>query len=174
MTDAADTATVQLWAISDRADPVARRIADRHYNRQHPGAPQFVPPGRCVVLRTPAGDAFWVTSWPYAEYVKHSWAGAWLCSAFRNESPHLSSHLVRLAVAATLAIWPEPPQLGMLTFVNPRLIRRKRDPGRSFRKAGFRVVGETKQSALVALQLLPASMPPPLPALGTPERLFNE
>jgi hypothetical protein len=71
------------WRISDRADPEARALADRHYNRQKPGTPQFVPPGRCLVLV--CDKAFWVTSWPFAEYTKHAWAGAWVCSAFRNE-----------------------------------------------------------------------------------------
>ena len=61
------------WILSHRANPVAREIADRHYNRQKIGAPQFVPPGRCVVLR--AHRALWVTSWPFREYVKHAWGG---------------------------------------------------------------------------------------------------
>jgi hypothetical protein len=74
-----------------RTDPLARVLADRHYNRQSVGAQDFAPPGRCLVLRTPAADAFWITSWPFAEYVQHAWAGAWVCSAFRNESPARSS-----------------------------------------------------------------------------------
>jgi hypothetical protein len=147
------------WQLSDRADPVTRQIADRHYNRQKIGAPQFVPPGRCLVLRTELGDAFWITSWPFAEYVKHAWPGAWVCSAFRNESPHLSSELIREAVAATRSVW-EPPDLGMITFVNRDKVRRKRDPGRCFLRAGFTNIGETK-GGLVALQLLPENMPAP-------------
>jgi hypothetical protein len=39
-----------IWKLSNRADPVAVAIADRHYNRQKVGTPQFVPPGRCLVL----------------------------------------------------------------------------------------------------------------------------
>lgn len=158
------------WLLSDRFDPPARRIADRHYNRQKVGSPQFVPPGRCVVLRTPEADAFWVTSWPFAEYVKHAWPGAWVCSAFRNESTHLSSELVTEAVAATLSVWPDPPALGMVTFVNAAKVRHKRDPGRCFLRAGFLRVGETK-GGLVALQLLPEDMPEAEPALGTQEVL---
>ena len=158
------------WQLSDRADPVARRMADRHYNRQAVGAAQFVPPGRCVVLRTPTGDAFWVTSWPIAAYVQHAWAGAWICTAFRNESDHLSSELVREAISATLAVWPEPPDLGMVTFVDPGKVRRKRDPGRCFLRAGFERVGETK-GGLVALRLPPDALPEPMPALGTQDAL---
>ena len=156
-----------IWQLSDRADPVARKLADRHYNRQSIGAAGFVPPGRCLVLRTADGEAFWVTSWPFAEYVRHAWGGAWVCSAFRNEAPHkyLSSDLVTEAVAATRSVW-EPPALGMVTFVNRDKTRRKRDPGRCFRKAGFVPDGETK-GGLVALRLAPEDMPDPIPALGT-------
>lgn len=118
-------------------------IADRHYNRQSIGAPQFVPPGRCLVLLTEGADAFWVTSWPFAEYTKHAWAGAWMCSAFRNESAHLSSELIREAVAATRWKYPAVPALGMVTFVNPGKVRRKRDPGRCYLRAGFKRCGET-------------------------------
>ena len=39
-----------IWEKSNRFDRRAREIADRHYNRQKPGTPQFVPPGRCCVL----------------------------------------------------------------------------------------------------------------------------
>lgn len=150
---------MMLWHLSHRADPMAVPIADRHYNRQKIGSPQFVPPGRCVVLVTEEADALWVTSWPFPEYVKHDWGGAWVCSCFRNESTVLSSELIRQAVAATRYLWTEAPELGMITFVDPTKIRRKRDPGRCFRRAGFSVVGRTKTNNLVALQLLPQDMP---------------
>lgn len=76
-----------IWHQSYRADPKAREVADRHYNRQKPGTPNFVPPGRCCVFYTEnqGGKALWVTSFPFAQYVRHQWAGAWVCSAFRNE-----------------------------------------------------------------------------------------
>lgn len=153
------------WHVSHRADRRALPIADRHYNRQKPGTPQFVPPGRCVVLLTDGADALWVSSWPFAEFVKHDWAGAWVCSCFRNESPHLSSELILEAVAATRTLWPDVPELGMVTFVDPEKVRRKRDPGRCYRKAGFRRVGRTKGD-LVALQMLPHEMPEPDSPLG--------
>ena len=146
------------WQLSDRADPLVVPLADRHYNRQKVGSPQFVPPGRCVVLRTSEADAFWITSWPFAEYVRHSWPGAWVCSAFRNESAHLSSDLIREAVSATIALYGSPPPLGIVTFVDAAKTRRKRDPGRCFRRAGFEHVGFTK-GGLYALQLLPSAMP---------------
>lgn len=57
------------WKLSFRADQEARKVADRHYNRQTVGAAQFVPPGRCLVLKTEGSAAVWVTSWPFAKYV---------------------------------------------------------------------------------------------------------
>lgn len=148
------------WFLSYRADRRALPLADRHYNRQKIGSPQFVPPGRCLVLLTATANALWVTSVPKAEYVKHAWAGAWICSLFRNESngEYLSSNLIRQAVAATKWKFGIPPQLGMVTFVNPLCVRHKRDYGRCYRKAGFIESGYTK-GGLVALQLLPDMMP---------------
>lgn len=152
------------WRESWRADPEARELADRHYNRQKIGAPQFVPPGRCVVLMA-AGPALWVTSWPFAEFVQHQWAGAWVNSCFRREGGDVvASDLIRAAVAATRAVWSEVPALGMITFVDATKVRHKRDPGRCYRKAGFRHVGWTK-SGLMAWQLLEPEMPAPVPAL---------
>jgi hypothetical protein len=149
---------IQPWHESWRADPGARRLADRHYNRQKVGAKQFVPPGRDLVLVTADYDALWIRSWPFAEYVKHAWAGAWVNSCFRNESSARASELIVAAVAATRAKFGEPPGLGMVTFVDASKIKPTRQPGRCYLKAGFRYVGHT-QGGLVALQLLPSDMP---------------
>lgn len=148
------------WIRSHRADAEVVPLADRHYNRQKIGSPQFAPPGRCLVLKTRELDAFWITSWPFAQYVRHAWAGAWVCSAFRNESAHLSSELIREAVAATLAEYGPAPDLGMITFVDTSKTRKKRDPGRCYLRAGFKNCGMTK-GGLIALQLLPGDMPQP-------------
>lgn len=176
------------WSQSYRADPGARALADRHYNRQKVGAAQFVPPGRCLVLRRvePSGEALWVTSWPFAQYVKHDWAGAWVNSLFRNEGAGLSSDLIRAAlssdliraaVAATRFQW-DPPALGIVTFVDPRavpgvMVRGVRIYGFAYLKAGFRHVGFTK-AGLWAWQMEPAAMPEPHPALGPQPSLFED
>ena len=162
---------MSVWQLSYRADPVARRLADRHYSRQKPGTPQFVPPGRCCVLTTPCKRAYWVTSWPFAEYVRHAWAGAWVCSAFRSEGAGQASDLIRQAIAATRAHFGEPPALGMVTFIDrarvrPVKVRGVPTWGRTWRLAGFVDCGETK-GGLLALQLRPDAMPAPQPALGT-------
>lgn len=152
------------WRVSDRADPVGVALADRHYNRQSIGSPQFVPPGRNLCFVTPDSLAVWTTSWPFAEYVKHAWAGAWVNSIFRNEGAGLSSELIREAISATRWTW-EPPELGMITFVDSAKVRHKRDPGRCYLKAGFHHVGYTK-GGLLAFQMLPDEMPDALMPLG--------
>lgn len=146
------------WIRSHKFDMRALPLADRHYNRRKVGSPQFVPPGRSVVLLSEDERALWVTSWPFAEYVRHAWAGAWVNSLFRNEGAGLSSELIREAIAATLSFWPEPPRLGIITFVDSEKTRRKRDPGRCYRRAGFKHVGFTA-GGLWAFQLLPIDMP---------------
>lgn len=157
-----ETASAGAWRLSHRADPAALVLADRHYNRQKPGTPQFVPPGRCIVLL--ARNALWVTSWPFAQYVRHAWAGAWVNSLFRNEGADTASDLITSAVAATRSIYGEPPDLGIVTFVNPKKVppvmrRGKRIYGYCYLKAGWRHVGFTK-GGLWAWQQLPDEMPP--------------
>lgn len=160
------------WTLSHRFDPLAVAIADRHYNRQKVGTPQFVPPGRCLVLLAgtgsrarPSAPALWVTSWPFAEYTKHQWAGAWVNSLFRREGGDVASSLILDAVAATRWYFGKAPTLGMVTFVDAAKVRHKRDPGRCYLRAGFHRVGET-QGGLLAFQMLPSEMPEPAPPLG--------
>jgi hypothetical protein len=157
------TEPVQPWRWSYRADPRALPLADRHYNRQKVGSPQFVPPGRCAVFLTDDADAVWVTSWPLPAFVRHQWAGAWVNSLFRREAGPIASTLITTAVAATRAYWPTIPSLGMVTFIDPGKVRYKRDPGRCYRRAGWHEVGRTA-GGLICLQLLPGDFPDPLPA----------
>ncbi len=163
------------WCLTNRADPIAASIADRHYTRQSVGARQFVPPGRCVVLLSSDASALWVSSWPKAEYVQHAWAGAWICSLFRNESSgrYLSSDLIRQAVAATHAIWGNSPKQGFVTFVDASQVRAKRDPGRCFLRADWSYAGYTK-GGLVTLQLLPSKMPLALAPHGFKTSSFRD
>lgn len=158
----------QPWHASNRADPAAKRLADRHYNRQKPDSPQFVPPGSCVVFLTADARAFWVTSAPLTQFVKHAWAGAWVCSAFRSEGAGRASDLIRAAVAATISHYGAIPPLGMITFIDrtkvrPITVRGAPTWGLTWRKAGFVDAGETKGGLLALLH--PSAMPAPLAAL---------
>lgn len=148
------------WRLSNRFDHAALPLADRHYNRRKIGSPQFVPPGRCLVLL--CSGALWVTSWPFAEYVRHAWPGAWVNSLYRKECAGRASTLIREAIAATRSIWL-PPTIGMVTFVNPKhvkptIVRGAAVYGFCYLKAGFTHVGFTK-GGLWAWQMLPSEMP---------------
>jgi hypothetical protein len=104
---------------------------------------------------------YWVTSFPFARYVKHEWAGAWVCSAFRRERGPLASELIKAAVAMTVQYhfdrpsWAvDPlPHLGMVTFVDEDKVREKPDFGRCYLLAGFEVAGRTKKDDLLALRM---------------------
>ena len=165
-----------MWHLSHRADPHAVRVADRHYNRQKPGTPLFVPPGRCLVLTAP-GPCLWVTSWPFAEYVRHAWPGAWICSAFRREGGDRASVLIQSAVAATRWAWPDVPERGMVTFIDrakvrPTMVRGRAVWGWTYHQASFRDCGETA-GGLLALRLDPADMPPADMPIGAGPTLFG-
>lgn len=163
------------WMLSYRSDPSVLPLADRHYSRQHVGSNNFVPPGRCMVLKIPnypEALAVWATHWPFAEYVRHAWKDAWICSIFRNESEYLSSELIIAAVATTRWYYRalELPSLGMITFVDASKVKHKRDPGRCFIKAGFNKIGETGRG-LVVLQLPLHKMPEQITPYGYAKQL---
>jgi hypothetical protein len=163
-------------------------LADRHYNRQKVGAPQFCPPGPSIVFKAYVGrevKAFWASANPDARFVKHAWAGAWVNTAFRNEGPWLSSEMIRAALALTRAhaagkrTWAfgAVPPLGMVTFIDRGKTRSKRDAGYCYRVAGFAparcprhwpdkrddcmACHHKTEGGLYALQLLPDAMPAP-------------
>lgn len=155
------------WRHSHRFDGRALPLANRHYNRQTPESPQFAPPGRTLVLLTDDESALWVSSWPY--FAQHAWQGAWVNTLFRNEGDYLSSSLICEAVAITRWKWPEVPALGMVTFIDSTKVRRKRDPGRCYLRAGFEHEGYTK-GGLRVLRMRPEVMPRPMeprPMAGT-------
>ena len=159
-----------MWRLSHRFDPAALPLADRHYNRRKVGSAQFVPPGRCLVLLHHEDRALWVTSWPFREWVKHRWGGAWVCSLFRREGGEPASEMIRAAVSATRWRWPTPPE-GMVTFLDRRHVRPIKvhgrvSWGRTWRLAGFRPDGETK-GGLMAFHMSPEDMPGPMAPSGT-------
>lgn len=158
------------WTVSNRAAPRALRLADRHYSRQQPGTPQFVKPGRCLVLVTEPGDALWVTSWPYPHLVAHAWPDAWECSYFRNEGPVRSSDLIREAVAATRAAFGAPHDF--ITFVDASKVRSAL-PGYCYIRAGWKRLRERTKGGHVVLRLAAHRLPPPTPAIGFQAALWS-
>jgi hypothetical protein len=151
-----DAAAPRYWRQVDKFDRRAVELADRHYSRQSVGSWQFMPPGRTLVLLaeqwTHGGDARGV--WGVVENLDPVGNVRFRCSIFRNETAWLSSDLVREATTLTIDRWRR--RFGwagipaLQTEVDPRAVRRKRDPGRCFRKAGWRLVEERR--GLVVLE----------------------
>lgn len=166
-----------LWHAVRRTEPRARALADRHYSRQTPGAPEFLNAGQTLVLLTDDALALWgvlLNRDPWARVNRGAEVWRWRCAIFRNEGPHLSSDLVREATDRTRAYWIRhyggvptvgyrvgidrvgtapigPAEVPLTTEVDPGKTRRKRDPGRCFLRAGWRVV-DRDRAGLVVLQ----------------------
>ncbi len=156
------------WWISHRFDKLALPLADRHYNRRKVGSPQFVPPGRCLVLR--CDGALWVTSWPFAQFVRHAWPGAWVNSLFRRERGPEASTLILEALAATRWFFGEPPALGIVSFVDPKHVKptmRRGLPiyGYCYLRAGFERDDDTA-GGLWCWRMYPERMPAATAPLG--------
>lgn len=155
---------VGYWLPVRRCDPVARALADRHYSRQTPGAREFMSSGRTLVLL--GSDQFAV--WGAIENLDPAGATRWRVSIFRNEGPRRSSEIVASATLATVAIWLDRygrlPASPLQTEIDPARVRRKRDPGRCFLRAGWRVVDERR--GLVVLQAPAPDLSPPVPSPG--------
>lgn len=136
------------WHRVERTSARARALADRHYSRQTPGALEFMGPGRVLVLLTDDARAVWGA----IENLDGGGALRWRCSLFRNEGPVLSSALVREATERTVTYWRTHygrlPEASLTTEVDPSRTRHKRDPGRCFLRAGWRVVERTADGLL--------------------------
>lgn len=139
------------WHVVKRTTRAARELADRHYSRQTPGAAEFMSSGKTLVMLTDDGRAVWGA-------IENRVPGGpdlrWRCSIFRNEGDVQSSELVREATDRTFTYWERKyhgrPPVPLRTEVDPRKTRRKRDPGRCFIRAGWRVVGTV--NGLVVLE----------------------
>lgn len=76
-------------------------------------------------------------------------------------------------MAHTRAEWSDVPELGIVSFVDAAKTRRKRDPGRCYRRAGWRHAGFTA-GGLYAFQQSPGEMPDAAPVPGTQMSLFDD
>lgn len=163
------------WQIIDSQDPRGRQLADRHYSRRTVGAARFTPPGSPLCLWQPG--AVWVTLLQHPEFVDHAWPGAWVCSLFRNEAAGLSSELIIEATAITRAELGEPPEQGIITFIDGPKVR-STNPGYCYLMAGWEHLGWTKgghgRNSQRVLWLRPERWPEPTLAYTPQQRLFAE
>lgn len=136
------------WLEVRRCDPRAVELANRHYSRQTIGARDFMPPGQTFVLLTRDGGAVWGVC------LNLDPVGSlrWRVTIFRRESGPQASCLIREATELTFARWRERgglPTVPLTTEVDPRKTRRKRDPGRCFLRAGWRVLDADRNGLVV-------------------------
>ena len=122
-----------LWIPIKDGDPSAMSIFKRHYTaRKARKIEQFIGPGGKMALITPDAKALFA----WREFISDAGETGINCAVFRNEGTELarSSDLIRAAIVEARTRWPFQR---LHTYVDPREVRHKRDPGRCFRKAGF-------------------------------------
>ena len=142
-----------LWRQVKRCYQPARELADGHYSRQTPGAYEFMGDGETFVLyhESELGHAVWGVVHNRAP---GSTEWRWRCSIFRNESGHRSSDMIRVATDLTYGHWSRRkwPTVPLTTEVDASKVRRKRDPGRCFIKAGWRILPELTTKGYIRME----------------------
>lgn len=140
-------AEVLLWWLTRDGDATCLAMYERHYSayRYRDGRKRklFCGPGEKVVLRTEAGDAFFV----WRRFRDDSGQQGVNCAVFRNEAPakYRSSNLIRQADAIADCIWPG---VRHYTYVRAEAVRSK-NPGFCFIAAGWHKCGTTKGGLLI-------------------------
>jgi hypothetical protein len=135
-----------LWWLTKDGDRDCLALYLRHYSatvyRDGRRRDRFAGPGQKVVLRTEAGDAFFV----WRVFIdKCAGQHGVNCAAFRNESPHRSSELIQQADRIADCLWPDRRHY---TYVNSKKVA-SRNPGFCFLKAGWKRCGFTQGGLLI-------------------------
>jgi hypothetical protein len=162
-------ASAQLWTVTRDGDSSVMDIFRRHYSynirrnqlKLWPNASDALVagPGEKLVLKTPCGRAIFV----WRKFKSDNGQQGVNCAVFRNEGAGVASELIRAADAIAWSRWPGHR---LYTYVNPRKIKRSRQPGRCFLKAGWRYMLDankkralTKRRRLLILEHLPEEHP---------------
>ena len=129
------------WQIVSKRDPRVVGLYRRHYswkkNRKSTKKllrAGITAPGEDITLLRVDCSALFV--WLKQKYRRDGQTGI-NCAVFRNEGSELSS---RLILEAEIWAWDKYPGARLYTFVDPREVNHKRDPGRCFKKAGWALV----------------------------------
>jgi len=138
-----------LWYLTKDGDLSCLELFHRHYSykpyRDGRTPTLFAGPGEKCVLRTGDADALFV----WRKFIDASGENGVNCAIFRNESPHLSSELIRQADAIADFLWPGERHY---TYVNPKRVRSS-NPGFCFMAAGWRRTGRiTKERRYLVLE----------------------
>jgi hypothetical protein len=139
------------WFAVKDGDPAAKALFDRHYSKHHykdgRNPKLFCGPGYKMVLMTSTSDALFVwrlfQSGDNQEGIN--------CMVFRNESQYLSSTLILEAEELAYQRWPGQR---FYTYVAADKVKSV-NPGFCFKRAGWRVCGETKVNKLLIFEKMP-------------------
>lgn len=152
-----------LWWLTKDGDRSCLAMYERHYSayryRDGRRRNQFVGPGEWIVLRTSAADAFFVWRNFIDDCIDERTGKPQEginCAAFRNETSHQSSELIRQSDAIAYCAWPHPRHY---TYVDTKKVR-SRNPGFCFIMAGWRRCGWTKSGLLILEKVLTGATPP--------------
>jgi len=132
-----------IWIPVRDANDTARSIFDNHYSRRRyldgRADLRFCGPGEKMVLVTPDALALFV----WRKFFSMDHQEGINCAIFRNEGAAggRSSDLIRAAMDLAWERWPGQR---LYTYVDPRKVIHKRDPGRCFLRAGWRHYGWAK------------------------------
>lgn len=136
--------TVRLtehWHVAKDGDPAGLFLYERHYSAHKYKDLRirklFCGPGEKIVLLTGEGNALFV----WRKFKDDSGQAGVNCAVFRNESENKSSKLILEAERVGWCRWPGER---FYTYVDPKAVEDKQDPGFCFIVAGWRVHGKTK------------------------------
>lgn len=137
------------WYEVKDGDPALVELYRRHYSSAKKSARTyhehgFSGNGESLSLRTSMGDAGFMWTKQKIRDDKQSGIN---CSFFRNEGTELSSSLILEAEQLALNKWRDTKRF--FTYIDARKVRRKRDPGRCFIRAGWTKCGESKDGKLL-------------------------
>lgn len=144
-----------LRARRDKYDPIGRVLADGHYSRRTPGAPQFMPPGETLVFIS--RDGLSVFGWwrpdPRRFPCAMNGLDGWTCCIYRRTGGVLASTLLLDAERALinadrmgLTNGPLGPH-GMLSYVDPKKVGKPGDnPGYCYKCAGWVKIGKCSKN----------------------------
>ncbi len=135
----------ETWVPIKDGDFTGMSLFMRHYTaRAKRKQFQFVGPGEKLLLLTP--DARALFAW--RKFINDAGEVGVNCAVFRNEgsSAGRASDLIE---AAKRIAWDRWPGERLYTYVDPGKVRHKRDPGRCFIRAGFRLCGRTAEGKLI-------------------------
>jgi len=128
------------WIVGQDGEKELRALYERHYSARHYAdgrrPAKFVGPGEYIALTLPDRTALFV----WRKFKDDSGQQGVNCAVFRNESPILSSDLIREADAIAFFCWPGERHY---TYVRAEAVT-SRNPGYCFLQAQWHRCGYTK------------------------------